>query len=300
MLMQKLMSHASSMRTQPGGHPYADCMPVLVTMHQKERAIAPAFRRHLGLPLLTFDSIDTDSLGTFTGEIPRKGTMLDAATEKARLACARTGRRLGVGSEGSFGPHRYIPFLAADTEVIAFYDRDLNITIAEGVTALRTNYSHVDIEDVHQIDKFLEQAGFPRHAVIVGLAEDWNKAALFKGLTEKSAVAKAIEALNRSHPGELVRISTDMRAHLNPTRMAVIRTVATKLARRLAILCPNCGMPGFGMVDTERGLPCSVCESPTDRTMILIHGCKRCTYKKMIPANANSHADPKHCPECNP
>lgn len=296
----KSMSQSSLRPILRGSHPYAECVPVVATIHQKERAIAPAFRRHLGLPVITFASFDTDNLGTFTGEIPRTGTMLDAAIEKARIASAKTGRRLGIGSEGSFGTHPNLPFLAADTEVIVLFDRDLNITIADAVTVPRTNFALIDIEYVDQIEEFLKHVGFPRHAVIVRLTQDRKDSPIYKGLIERSDAVKAIDELNKSYPGELVRISTDMRAHFNPTRMSVIRTVATRLARRLAILCPNCGTPGFGVLETVRGLPCSVCECPTDRTKTLIHGCKRCTYRKMVPANAHIRADPRYCPDCNP
>lgn len=54
-----------------------------------------------------------------------------------------------------------------------------------------------------------------------------------------------------------------MRAHHNPTRMQVIEELADKLAQRLMTPCPACDMPGFGIVDIERGLPCRLCHLPT-------------------------------------
>lgn len=47
---------------------------------------------------------DTDSLGTFTREVPREGSQLEAAREKARAGIDRSGLPFGLGSEGAFGP----------------------------------------------------------------------------------------------------------------------------------------------------------------------------------------------------
>ena len=44
-----------------------------------------------------------------------------------------------------------------------------------------------------------------------------------------------------------VWIETDMRAHLNPRRQAVIRRAAQRLADRLSQYCPACQAPGYGI-----------------------------------------------------
>ncbi len=297
---RKSMSSQFGIHVEHAKHPYAGCIPALATMHRKERAIALPFKRHLGLPILPCSSIDTDALGTFTGEIPRKGTMLETAAQKARLACATTGRRLGVGSEGSFGPHRQLLFVPADVEVVVLYDRQLDLTITEAVTTLRTNFGHLDVQDHRQVDGFLTEVGFPRHAVIVSLANGQTNGPFFKGLIAKSAVEHAMSTLTDLYPGEVIRMSTDMRAHFNPTRMAVIRSAASRLARRVATLCPKCQTPGFGMIDVERGLSCSSCMTPTSRVKAFIYACKICKHTVARPATSDWYADPKHCPACNP
>ena len=43
---------------------------VLATMHGKEAAIAPVLLERLGLAVSTAPDLDSDALGTFTGEIP--------------------------------------------------------------------------------------------------------------------------------------------------------------------------------------------------------------------------------------
>lgn len=82
---------------------------VLATMHGKQVAVGPPFREILGLKLRLPDDIDTDALGTFTGEVERKGTMLETAIAKARLGMELTGSKLGLASEGSYGPHPVAP-----------------------------------------------------------------------------------------------------------------------------------------------------------------------------------------------
>jgi hypothetical protein len=277
-----------------GSHPYG------ASMHGKDKAIAPAFRRHLGIPVLACDFIDTDVFGTFTGEVPRRGTMLDAATEKAKTACARTGRRLGIGSEGSFGPHPSYPFVGCNTEIIVLYDRELDIRIIEGVASMRTNFRHLDVDSPDQVESFLASVGAPSHAVVVGSAGQWGRGPLFKGLTTVAGVQIAFDQVKRAIPHERVRIATDMRAHLNPTRMAVIRAAASRLARRIATLCPACGTPGFGVVETKAGLPCSVCEMPTNLPVTALCGCQRCAFRHALSVSTKTHADPGQCLECNP
>lgn len=76
-----------------------------------------------------------------------------------------------------------------------------------------------------------------------------------------------------------------MRAHFNPTRMKFIGKLGENLARRLLMLCPDCGTPGWGKVDIEIGLPCNLCELPTDEIKAEIFGCTKCHYKISRPQN---------------
>ncbi|MFU0507935.1 hypothetical protein [Pseudaminobacter sp. NGMCC 1.201702] len=55
----------------------------------------------LGLIVGTAPALDTDVLGTFTGEIPRAGSTREAAIAKARLGMAATGLPRGIVSERS-------------------------------------------------------------------------------------------------------------------------------------------------------------------------------------------------------
>ncbi|WP_328799171.1 DUF6671 family protein, partial [Sandarakinorhabdus rubra] len=97
------------------------------------------------------------------------------------------------------------------------------------------------------------------------------------------------------------RLETDMRAHLNPTRMAAIRSLAGRLAARLAHLCPACGCPGFGQTDLRTGLPCSACNQPTQGVLAIIYGCGACGHSETRPRpDGVTAANPAACDWCNP
>ncbi len=65
-------------------HPYRGKPVVLATKHDKQRVIAPALTPSPGLQV-RLAGVDTDALGTFTGEIARPGTPRETALAKARL-----------------------------------------------------------------------------------------------------------------------------------------------------------------------------------------------------------------------
>jgi len=86
---------------------------VLATMHGKEAVISPAFRKRLGLRVETPKGLDTDALGTFTGEIARIGTIRETSIAKARLGMTTMGISIGIASEGATGRIRTFPSLLA-------------------------------------------------------------------------------------------------------------------------------------------------------------------------------------------
>lgn len=54
-------------------HPYQGRRATLATKHGKLALIGPVMFRRLGLEVETAD-VDTDVLGTFSGEVPRQGS----------------------------------------------------------------------------------------------------------------------------------------------------------------------------------------------------------------------------------
>lgn len=281
---------------------YQDRPVALATRHGKERAVGPPLRRHLNASLKVAEDVDTDALGTFSGEVRRIGTAKETAFAKARLGMAATGLPLGLASEGSFAPHPTLGFVPADHEIVAFVDSDLGLEIAEGVLSLRTNFAHLNARPGDDIGPFLKRIGFPSHAVIVRpLDGDTGGMPVAKGIIEADDLARATQQAAALSSDGRVRIETDMRAHLNPTRMAVIRATATRLALRLASTCPACEAPGWGRVGVERGLPCRACGEPTELVAAIVEGCAVCTERRRQPRpDGRAGADPGECPACNP
>jgi len=271
--------------------PYEGRRAALATRHGKERAIAPAFARLTGLSLVVPPDLDTDALGTFTGEVPRPAPMAETARMKARMGMAATGLPLGIASEGSFGPHPAIPFIAAAREMLVFVDAEQGIEIVETEISEDTNFAALDLAPGADLDGFLARVGFPDHAVVLRAESGITKAIASRQSLER-AIARAAAPL---------RIETDMRAHLNPTRMAMIARLAERLARRIATPCPACAAPGFGVVRAEAGLPCEDCGAETSLIRARISACARCAHGERGPrGDGRRTASPAECPYCNP
>ena len=98
--------------------PYEGATFLLTTKHAKSLAIGPAIWRHLGASVLEHVA-DTDQLGTFSGEVAREGSALDCARRKCEWGLETLGPKAeyGLASEGSFGPHPAVPFMAGALEI---------------------------------------------------------------------------------------------------------------------------------------------------------------------------------------
>jgi len=283
-------------------NPYLGKRAALATMHEKGAVIAPAFRDGLGLFIETMTGLDTDALGTFTGEIPRVGTMREAVIAKARLGMAATGLPIGLASEGSYGPHPQIPFVPGGVELMVLVDDVLGMVVSEHLIDNAPVYDHAIAANAHELTAFLDRIGFPDHAVIVKPNQpEPGSHPVQKGLRSHQALAGALaECSARSRDGRAF-VQTDMRAHMNPTRMEAIGRLAQRLCKRLATSCPACGVPGFGQVDVETGSPREWCGGPSLIVRYQIYGCVACDHREKRPrADGHSHADPGQCPECNP
>ena len=283
----------------PPLHPYKGARAVLATMHGKGAVIGPALAFQLGMEIVVPPFIDTDTFGTFTGETPRTGSMYDAALAKARLGMRLTGINVGIASEGSFGPHPAIPFIAAARELLVLIDDERNIIITEHIMTERTNFDHIVVAPDDNLQPFLERIGFPSHAVIV--RPNRGMGPIHKGINNSDTLISFVQEICQISDDGKTLIQTDMRAHYNPTRMEGIAQLAEQFARRLAILCPACGIPGFGIVRSEKGLPCGECGAETQLVKTLVSGCASCQFSEKQPrSDGLSFATAAQCPECNP
>lgn len=286
----------------PPPHPYAGQPVVLATQHHKDSVIAPALAHTPGLLVHVPDGLDTDQLGTFTGEIERPAPAAQTALLKARLGMEASGLPRAVASEGSFGPHPEAPILACGLEILAFVDDTLAIEVVVTSGYHPTNFMHTTTAGLdEETERFLTRAEFPSHAVIVRPHVGPVFVPLVKGVTNRRDLLAAIRRCAAASEDGKALLQTDMRAHVNPTRMRHISGLAGQLAERLTALCPVCAAPGYGIVEVERGLPCASCARPTDWVAVQIHGCARCPSRSRRPREDRlDGADPGHCHYCNP
>ena len=270
---------------------YRGHIAALATQHGKERAIAAPLAATTGIAVTVPDGIDTDALGTFTGEVPRRSSMREAARRKARLGMEATGLPRGIASEGSFGPHPFMPFLAMGRELLVFIDDTRGIEVVEEAVSEATNFACLDLAPGADLAGFLARVGFPHHALVLRDGQE-----ITKGIAAPAELDRLLACCSST-----ARLETDMRAHLNPTRMAEIGKLATALATRLATPCPACGAPGFGMLRHETGLPCEDCGTPTALVRRRVSGCTLCRHEDHAPRHdGRLAASPAECPECNP
>ena len=281
--------------------PYRDRYACLTTKHGKALAIARPMQTRLGLNLVTPQNLDTDILGTFSGEIPRKGSAREVCEQKARLGMAATGLPLGLANEGSFGPHPFIPFIPAGIELMTFVDDERGIVVTESFLSDRTNYSHRTAQNIEDLGEWLRTVRFPTHAIVVRLNVNGPGAPIEKGIVSTDRLEAAIVDACANSSGGPAWIETDMRAHFNPTRMVAIRKLGRRLADRLASTCPACSSPGWGQTDVIKGLPCELCGSPSKWVMFEAFGCVACDYREnRRRSDGLQNVSPQHCPECNP
>ena len=162
-------------------------------MHGKEALIAPVLYDRLGMVVVTATGLDTYVLGTFSGEVPRVGTMHKTAIAKTRLGITAAGLRIGIASEGSYGPHPHIPFLAGGVKLTVLVDDSRDIVVTEYMVEGAPAYHHAFARTIDELKHFLARIRFPEHAVIVRSAEDGVSAGMIrKGLRRKDELASAM------------------------------------------------------------------------------------------------------------
>ncbi|NBX02567.1 MAG: hypothetical protein EB059_11460 [Alphaproteobacteria bacterium] len=281
---------------------YQGACIIIPTKHAKSIAIAPPFWNHLGASVLEY-YVDTDTLGTFSGEVERKGNALECARCKCEWALDLLGDKVEycIASEGSFGPHPHFPFLPCDQEILYFIDRKRGFHLHVAHVTEKTNYQMSGLESWEQLQQFAESAQFPSHALIVRPNSREDSGVLFKGINTTTALEEAFKESRKVSTDGKVWVETDMRAQFNPSRMAVIGELANKLAQRLAAPCPKCIAPGWGCMKVEKGLHCEYCDQATEMIAHEIYGCVSCDHTETTPRADGLKAAPQmHCGCCNP
>lgn len=271
-------------------------------MHQKERVIAPILEQELGIKVIVPPNFNTDCFGTFTREVKRTGTQIEAARLKAEKALAIMDETLALASEGTFEPHPEVPIVPCNREIVLLLDKTNNIEIIGQEFSLETNYSQAVVKSLHEANEFALRVGFPEHGLVVMPSQaPKSKQDIIKGITTQDQLVEAVSfALTRSADRQ-VYVETDMRAIYNPTRMKNIEKATYDLLRRINQLCPQCSCPGFDLVERKKGLPCQYCYLPTQLTRSVIYKCKKCNFIQEISfPDGLQKADPSQCIYCNP
>jgi hypothetical protein len=265
---------------------------VFLTCHRKEDAVSAALKQN-GFELTTYDAFNTDTLGTFSDETQRQLSQMDTALKKAQLACELTGIQFGLGSEGSFGPHPQVHLLPWNQEVLTFWDANQQHAIYAIHGTTETNFAAQKVSSIEEAMQFAKQAAFPSHALILGSYKD---AYFQKGIQDENELRRQLTLAFQSDPS--VWLETDMRAHMNPTRMKAIEQTAQKLQALLKSQCPSCRLPGYGLSKYIPGALCMTCGHASQRPKAEQWQCAKCHYTEEKPLN--SHVSAAHCDICNP
>lgn len=279
---------------------FRDRTGVLATMHQKEQVMAPILEHHLGVRVIVPPSLNTDQFGTFTRDIKRPGDQLHAARLKAEQAMTLTEATLAFASEGSFGAHPSIPFVACDREIVVLIDRSHDLEIVGQVISTDTNYRQQTVTSMETALAFAQKIGFPTHGLVaMPNAQSAQSSSIVKGITAESDLIETVSRLLKEF-GQ-AHLETDMRAMHNPTRMKVIAEATQDLVNRLQSPCPQCGYPDFAPVERKPGLPCALCQFPTELTLAVVYRCKKCDFSRVTHfPDGREFADPAQCSYCNP
>lgn len=277
-------------------HPYIGLKVALPTKHKKGEAVRAGFKGILEIDLVEVE-VDTDQLGTFSGEVARRGTPLETAIRKADLGAKSSGLKYAIASEGTISNDAQVPILISDVEVMVFKDYEEDLVIVESHRSFEINAARFETIDGNDIDHFLAQADFPNHGIIA-MGVDIKRTKPIKGITNHHALTSAIKTIRQNSPK--VILENDFRAHFSPSRMVNIKETAKRLAMRISSQCSSCNSPGWGVVGYEKGVNCQACKRLNpDAIHREILGCVRCDHRttgeilfESLPA--------ERCIWCNP
>lgn len=269
----------------------------ILTRHGKAGVICSALSS-FEMRLRVTEAIDTDTFGTFTREIPRVNDSSVTVLKKARAASEVARVPIGIASEGSFGPSSHLPGAAMGTELVAMVDTELGVEVVGCDITHETTFGG-RIAHPSTLSRVAGDFNMPSHGVIVMPLENAKPVArdVQKGIRTEAELEKAIAAVANAEG--FAWVESDMRAHMNPTRMRSISRAAEDLARKIACRCPQCGLYGFARDRMIGRLPCEECGGPTVRSRAEILTCRRCGYeeeRRLGPLVASAF----FCPGCNP
>jgi hypothetical protein len=268
---------------------------VLASKHGKAAAIAPALA-DMGLTFGELPPFDTDRFGSFIREATDTGNQRAALLAKAAAACELADNiDYVVTSEGTFGPHPKIPSLPGGLEMVALFDRRNGRAVVGRDLTLATNFAQAEVRSWKEVQAFADRIGFPSHGLVVRAARD--KPAVATAVIDRAELAATVRPLI-ARAGR-VWLESDMRAHVNPTRMRAIAFATDDLIRRLLARCPACDFPDW-TPRLRQGRPCGECSGPTIEAWVEAHSCANCGHHTERCIDPGRRAEPGHCTTCGP
>jgi hypothetical protein len=277
---------------------YQGCQVAFLTQHGKQDLIFAPLEAALGCQLVHTDGYDTDQLGTFTRDVDRPGSQIDAAREKAKIGMKLTGARVGMGSEGTFGADPVGGFIPWNTEVLLWVDLDSGIEVT-GFAQGPSKSLHKAVKTLEELTCFAAEANFPEHHLALRPGHE-DHPEIMKGIHDWKSLVEAFDLLKAKSENGAVFVENDLRAFCNPTRQVIIRKAADDLIEKLLSTCPTCAAPGFWVTNLVPGLPCKLCTHPTRLPIGKVWSCKVCGKQDHRVSNFGEFADPNRCDFCNP
>ena len=269
-----------------------------LTQHGKQEVVAAALEPVLGCEVVHVSTYDTDLLGSFTRDVPRSGTQLEAARRKARKGMELAGLKMGLASEGSFSTDPYTGMMPWNREIVVLIDDELGIEVV-GMAQGSTIAGQILTASWDEVEQFARKLGFPQQQVVMRPQSE-NDPRIIKGIGSWEKLGDAFTHLQVEADNRKVFVEPDLRAFASPTRMSHIARASEDLAQRILSCCPQCAAPGFSVVQRQPGLPCELCGTPTTTYLSETLRCVLCKHEEQRQRQDLQYADPRHCPQCNP
>ena len=132
---------------------FQDRSLLIATRHGKEKVIGPLLEGSLGVKCFTSDKVDSDMFGTFTGEVARLDSPVEALRRKCLCFMEQSGADLAVASEGSFGPHPTLMMLPADEEWVILIDKKNGLEIIARTISPSTNFNGTYVDGLDALHR---------------------------------------------------------------------------------------------------------------------------------------------------
>ena len=149
-----------------------------------------------------------------------------------------SGYGFAIASEGTYRPSAPLFSGHQNAEIIALVGADWRTPITEILLDCPSNFANITIGLSSYRStgfwQFLDKTGFPEHALMVVPHNEVARELIFKGIRSFDALGDAIERCIAVSETGLAHVEADMRAHMNPTRMKAIATLAERFAYLLS------------------------------------------------------------------